>query len=101
MIGDSYVDVQTARNAGVAACGVTYGFQPDSFQEFPPDVLVDRLEEFAAVFIEMSCLFCCGGACADRLARRGHSGVSRSSSLIPRACAADSPKALLLRLTAL
>jgi phosphoglycolate phosphatase len=51
MIGDSYVDVQTARNAGVAACGVTYGFQPDSFQEFPPDVLVDRLEEFADRFL--------------------------------------------------
>jgi phosphoglycolate phosphatase len=48
MIGDSYVDVQTARNAGVPACGVTYGFQPDTFKEFPPDLLVDRLEDFAA-----------------------------------------------------
>jgi len=47
MVGDSYVDVQTARNAGVGACGVTYGFQPETFREFPPDVLVDRLEEFA------------------------------------------------------
>ena len=47
MVGDSYVDVQTARNAGVASCGVTYGFQPETFREFPPDVLVDRLEEFA------------------------------------------------------
>jgi len=50
MVGDSYVDVQTARNAGVASCGVTYGFQPESFREFPPDVLVDRLEEFADRF---------------------------------------------------
>jgi phosphoglycolate phosphatase len=50
MVGDSYVDVQTARNAGVASCGVTYGFQPETFSEFPPDVLVDRLEEFAARF---------------------------------------------------
>jgi len=47
MVGDSYVDVQTARNAGVASCGVKYGFQPETFREFPPDVLVDRLEEFA------------------------------------------------------
>src|SRR5580698_6494270 len=47
MVGDSYVDVQTARNAGVASCGVTYGFQPETFREFPPDVLVDRLEDFA------------------------------------------------------
>jgi|SRR5579863_2715675 len=51
MVGDSYVDIQTARNAGVASCGVTYGFQPETFREFPPDVLVDRLEEFADRFI--------------------------------------------------
>lgn len=50
MVGDSYVDVQTARNAGVASCGVTYGFQPETFREFPPDVLVDRLEDFAERF---------------------------------------------------
>jgi phosphoglycolate phosphatase len=47
MIGDSYVDVQTARHAAVSCCGVTYGFQPESFREFPPDILVDRLEVFA------------------------------------------------------
>jgi phosphoglycolate phosphatase len=52
MVGDSWVDVQTARNAGVAACGVTWGFQPETFREFPPDVLVDRLEDFAERFIE-------------------------------------------------
>jgi phosphoglycolate phosphatase len=47
MIGDSYVDVQTARNAAVASCGVTWGFQPESFREFPPDLLIDRMEDFA------------------------------------------------------
>lgn len=51
MIGDSWVDIQTARNAGVASCGVTYGFQPESLVEFPPDVLVDRIEDFAARFL--------------------------------------------------
>jgi len=51
MTGDSYVDVQTARNAGVSCCGVTYGFQPESFREFPPDLLVDRMEDFAHRFI--------------------------------------------------
>jgi phosphoglycolate phosphatase len=51
MVGDSYVDVQTARNAGVPVCGVTWGFQPESFREFPPDVLVGRLEDFAARFL--------------------------------------------------
>lgn len=51
MVGDSYVDVQTARNAGVASCGVSWGFQPETFREFPPDILVDRLEDFAARFV--------------------------------------------------
>jgi phosphoglycolate phosphatase len=50
MVGDSYVDVQTARNAGVSSCGVTYGFQPETFREFPPDLMVDRLEDFAERF---------------------------------------------------
>jgi len=47
MVGDSYVDVQTARNAGVQCCGVSYGFQPHTFLEFPPDLVVDRMEDFA------------------------------------------------------
>lgn len=48
MVGDSSVDVQTACNAGVRACGVTYGFQPETFAEHPPDIFVDRLDELAA-----------------------------------------------------
>jgi phosphoglycolate phosphatase len=48
MVGDSIVDMQTARNAGVMACGVTYGFQPETLAECPPDLLVDRIEDFAA-----------------------------------------------------
>jgi phosphoglycolate phosphatase len=40
MIGDSGVDVQTARNAGVPSCGVEWGFQPESFAANPPDFLV-------------------------------------------------------------
>ncbi|MDQ2899267.1 MAG: HAD hydrolase-like protein [Acidobacteriota bacterium] len=47
MVGDSAVDVQTARNAGVRACGVTYGFQPETFARNPPDFLVDALGELA------------------------------------------------------
>lgn len=46
MIGDSAVDIKTARNARIKACGVTYGFQPESLQEDPPDLLLDSLADF-------------------------------------------------------
>jgi phosphoglycolate phosphatase len=51
MVGDSSVDVQTARNAQVTACGVTWGFQPETFAGYPPDFLVDRPEELATRII--------------------------------------------------
>ncbi len=47
MVGDSSVDIQTARNAGVRSCGVTYGFAPESLRDPAPDLLVDRMEELA------------------------------------------------------
>ena len=47
MVGDSGVDVRTARNAQVMACGVTYGFQPESFQQDPPDLMVDDMQQLA------------------------------------------------------
>ena len=47
MVGDSGVDIRTARNAGVVACGVTYGFQPETFIEYPPDFTVDEMGELA------------------------------------------------------
>ncbi len=45
IVGDSEVDVQTARNSGTWACGVTYGFGSHRLAEFPPDLLVDNLTE--------------------------------------------------------
>jgi phosphoglycolate phosphatase len=45
MVGDSEVDVQTARNAGTWACGVTYGLGSHRLAEFPPDLLLDSLAE--------------------------------------------------------
>jgi phosphoglycolate phosphatase len=47
MVGDSSVDIQTARNAGVKCCGLTYGFQPETLSDPPPDLLFDRMEELA------------------------------------------------------
>lgn len=51
MIGDSHVDIRTAKNAGVRSCGVTWGFQPETLSDPKPDVLVDRMEDFAARFL--------------------------------------------------
>ncbi|MBI3405216.1 MAG: HAD-IA family hydrolase [Acidobacteria bacterium] len=45
MIGDSEIDVQTARNGGIRVCGVTYGLGSHLLQEFPPDLLLDSLAD--------------------------------------------------------
>jgi len=47
MVGDSAVDVLTARNAGVRACGVSWGFQPETFAEAPPDFVIDDMRALA------------------------------------------------------
>ncbi len=49
MVGDSGVDVLTARNAGLWSVGVNYGFAPQTLQQVPPDVLVDTPAELARV----------------------------------------------------
>jgi phosphoglycolate phosphatase len=46
-VGDSSVDVKTARNAGVKVAGVTYGFKPESLDEHPPDLLFDSMPALA------------------------------------------------------
>ena len=51
MVGDSAVDVLTARNAGVRSCGVTWGFQPETFAEAPPDILVDDMRTLAGMVL--------------------------------------------------
>ena len=51
MVGDSAVDVQTARNANVSACGVTWGFQPETFAAAPPDFLIDEMRQLVALTI--------------------------------------------------
>lgn len=41
MIGDSDVDIFTARNAGVWSMGCSYGLSPLTLADVPPDCLVD------------------------------------------------------------
>jgi phosphoglycolate phosphatase len=45
LIGDSEVDVQTARNAGTLAAAVNYGFGAHDRAAYPADVYLDRLTE--------------------------------------------------------
>jgi len=50
IVGDSSVDVLTGRNAGIASCGVTYGFAPHTLCEVQPDVTVESPEDLGALF---------------------------------------------------
>jgi phosphoglycolate phosphatase len=49
MVGDSEIDVLTARNAGMYSVGLSYGFAPHTLVTVPPDVLVDTPQELAEV----------------------------------------------------
>jgi phosphoglycolate phosphatase len=51
VIGDSQVDVLTARNAGAWSIGCTFGLAPDSLTATEPDVLVDSPREWIEVLI--------------------------------------------------
>jgi phosphoglycolate phosphatase len=48
MIGDSKVDVATARNAGAWSIGCDFGFGQQTLSETRPDILVDRASDWTA-----------------------------------------------------
>jgi phosphoglycolate phosphatase len=48
IVGDSEVDVRTARNAGTWACGVSYGLGAEGLRANPPDLMLDSLVELPA-----------------------------------------------------
>jgi phosphoglycolate phosphatase len=48
IVGDSDVDVRTARNAGTWACGVSYGLGLAGLRAHPPDLMLDDLTQLPA-----------------------------------------------------
>jgi phosphoglycolate phosphatase len=48
IVGDSDVDVMTARNSGAWSCGVTYGLGLESLRACPPDLMLDNLVDLAS-----------------------------------------------------
>jgi len=49
LIGDSQVDCETGRAAGVATCGVTWGFDADGLASLPPQFVVGTPEELSSL----------------------------------------------------
>src|SRR6266480_4760190 len=47
IVGDSEVDIQTARNAGTLAAAVNYGFGTHDRAAYPADLYIDRLTDLA------------------------------------------------------
>ena len=45
MVGDSEIDVETARRGGIACCGVLWGFVPEDLRAAAPDFLVENASE--------------------------------------------------------
>jgi phosphoglycolate phosphatase len=50
MVGDSRIDIDAARAAGVRVAAVTYGFRPkDELAAASPDFLLDRFDQLTEV----------------------------------------------------
>jgi phosphoglycolate phosphatase len=49
IVGDTDIDIVTARNAGIYSVGVMYGLAPHTLEEIPPDVVIDHPSELTQV----------------------------------------------------
>lgn len=51
LVGDSVVDVETARAAGIACCGVTWGLAPEGLRAAAPEFVIDRPQDLLAIVL--------------------------------------------------
>lgn len=50
IVGDSYVDIEAGKAAGIMTCGVTYGFKiRDAILKAGPDFMIDHLAELKEI----------------------------------------------------
>jgi phosphoglycolate phosphatase len=54
LIGDSEVDMQTARNAGTLAAAVNYGFGTHNRAAHPADIYLDRLTDLVPLLVRQN-----------------------------------------------
>jgi phosphoglycolate phosphatase len=55
MIGDSEVDIQTAKKAGMLAVGCSWGYRSrEVLEEAGADVIVDKPEELLSLFASLN-----------------------------------------------
>jgi phosphoglycolate phosphatase len=54
MVGDSEVDVQTARNAGMISAIVNFGFGRHDRKKYPADLYIDRMDELVPLVFKDS-----------------------------------------------
>jgi phosphoglycolate phosphatase len=54
MIGDSHVDILTAKNAGAWSMGCTYGLSPQTLPAVPADCLVESPSDWTAAFAPLT-----------------------------------------------
>lgn len=62
-VGDTAIDVETARNAGISSCAVTWGYRPiEELREARPDYIIDSAEEILDILDNSKAASTTGGA---------------------------------------
>ncbi|MEW5977233.1 MAG: HAD-IA family hydrolase [Acidobacteriota bacterium] len=51
LVGDSRIDIETGRNAGVATCAVTYGLASKTLSDSRPDYIIDNMRQLPAIVL--------------------------------------------------